>query len=1225
MKAIVLGFVFLLLLGLASINGNSALFDSVPFGGWSFLVLYLTFHFSYLASVSARNKMPSSTARGLGWGVFAYLAIIVGALPVSIYLAGEKKFGWISMLLSVLGLLIAYRVVQNGGTITLAIPSVMYRREKWVRVAWTTVFGLLVLRAKSFDLLNHNFPTAGVKLLTFNLARLFLVIYLGFGLFQIGIWILKLADISSSQTSGLRGLDRVILCTVLGGATGTIGMFLLGVVNLYYPWLIFILVLPIVWVSGRWLVPGSEWILFALKRFFRHKTFHQAYLPSLLLAALIVGLCLTFVVKGLWPGDAGGDVYSHYLPYYREVIARHGLSPNALWYHYYVSKGAGLFFLGMLLSDELAPQLVTLCFHFIFAAIIYDLVKRMTRVRIAGLFAVVLLFYLYLPLRIWGIFLKHHEMMGCWLFFGVWLSIFVGRQKILRWRQCVVGGVIFAVAFALQFPTAVGLIAPLWGLTGLWYFATARLPAGLYTWLLSATSIGSLSCLVAFNQWQTGLGLDTPIRLFWKFADVKHFAQWVSPYLMIYLDEGSSKGVGEIASPFAKLGDLPEFARLLRWENLPSIPIHYLAILALVLVAAFAIAKRRKIGQSEIASQPFLLIVIAWLIPLLAERPPSDRQLLLFSAALLSFAVAFYFSALSRYLRRLFEGPVFTEIASLPLLLIVIAWSISLLAERPPSDKQLLLFLAALLALAVAFYFSALSRYLRRLFERQVFTDSASLALLLIVIAWLISLLAERPPSDKQLLLFLAALLAFGVAFYFSALSRYLRRLFERQVFSDSALFLICLTALAWFMGKLVNQPVSVYRMFAFLSGVSITGGVVFWTLCLGVVRQGILPSAHSKRGLTAVFLTFAMCLCCSTMLAGVRERIRPMIGFALGLESAKVALASVPEEYSTHGNVWPPYLAARKLVGLKAPILTFGINGDLLGTSFAFPGPGLQSEVSYSLGPHWHIIAFGSPEMGERELRNLGINYFLVDWRYESLFGGVPMSNLFAPEQFGKRFSILADYGGVWLLTWRNGEEHGIAADKIMIWDLVRNGCVDPGATPQIVKDFADRLGRLLADKSFTPPAIRCEDQALVAISDRMEAELRDVLPHDLLDTTFEAVTANTKEAFLQALSNLHFLDQAGAIVDRSDASPNDSMFLLAKAILHQVSGNIKRQILLQLKPATDQETARTFIDMNNQALVTRRAKDLYDVVHETFDFNHGATNSVVRKPGLRRVEGWQ
>jgi len=475
-------------------------------------------------------------------------------------------------------------------------------------------------------------------------------------------------------------------------------------------------------------------------------------------------------------------------------------------------------------------------------------------------------------------------------------------------------------------------------------------------------------------------------------------------------------------------------------------------------------------------------------------------------------------------------------------------------------------------------------------------------------------------------LLFVTALAVFAVALCFSALSRGLQRLLKRQVFVDSALFLICLTALAWFMAHLVNQPDSVYRMFAFLGAVSIIGAVVVWTMGLGVARKGATASALSRRALTVVFLTFAVCLSCSTILGGVRQRIRPMIGFALGLESAEVALASVPMEYTTDGDVWPPYLAARKLVGLKAPILTFGITGDLLGTSFAFPGAGLQSEVSYSLGPNWHTIVFGSPSMAERELRNLGINYFLVDWRYEWLFGGVPMSSLFAPEQLAQHFSMLGDFNGVWLLTWRDRGEPGIAADKIIVWDLVRNGCIDLLADPPLLRDLSNRLnhlcrlGRLFVGKSFTPSA----DQAFLAMSSTMEEELREVLPHELLDTTFEAVTRNTREVFLQTLSKLHVPEEYVALDDLSFGNP-DSISSLSVAILRKVSENIKREIQLQLRSQTDQQLASTVAYMNNLAVNTRRFRKLYDVVHETYDFNLGATNSIVRKPGLRRVEGWQ
>ena len=63
-------------------------------------------------------------------------------------------------------------------------------------------------------------------------------------------------------------------------------------------------------------------------------------------------------LRGFYPGG-GGDYYTHYFYYYLAVIQNHGLAPNDVWYHYYYSKGSGLAFLGMLLSDPEAPALTT--------------------------------------------------------------------------------------------------------------------------------------------------------------------------------------------------------------------------------------------------------------------------------------------------------------------------------------------------------------------------------------------------------------------------------------------------------------------------------------------------------------------------------------------------------------------------------------------------------------------------------------------------------------------------------------------------------------------------------------------------------------------------------------------------------------------------------------------------------------------------------------------------
>ena len=79
------------------------------------------------------------------------------------------------------------------------------------------------------------------------------------------------------------------------------------------------------------------------------------YIGAILITAAAAWVLLR---RGLYPGGSG-DYYTHYFYYYIEVLKNHGLAPNDVWYHYYYSKGSGLIFLGMLLTDPEAPALTT--------------------------------------------------------------------------------------------------------------------------------------------------------------------------------------------------------------------------------------------------------------------------------------------------------------------------------------------------------------------------------------------------------------------------------------------------------------------------------------------------------------------------------------------------------------------------------------------------------------------------------------------------------------------------------------------------------------------------------------------------------------------------------------------------------------------------------------------------------------------------------------------------
>jgi hypothetical protein len=965
--------------------------------------------------------------------------------------------------------------------------------KSWlIRITWTLGFVVLVRTAKSFDLLNKDFESAGGRLLLFNAARSILVLYMGLVLFQFGQWTQQL------RCGTLRGMvpetafARIILCTMYGAGVATLLTFALGLANLYYDNIALMMTIPVVWASSQWLPSIAQNFVPQVRQQLSSLSTYSRSLLFLLLSILSLGISLTFVLKGLWPGDAGpagGDVYQHYLPYYREVISNHGLSPNSLWYHYYVSKGAGLFYFSMLLSDEMAPQLVTLCFQLLYVAIVYNLATSLTRSRLFGILASITLIFVYLPDHYWGQFMKHHEIMAAWILFAIWLLCYLGKQKKIHWSHYSAGAVMFSVAFSIQFPTASALMLPLFCLVALWYSYTNRRQASIIAALQALAILLGIGALLAFNQWQSGLAMDTPFRLFWRFADVSRFSEWASPYLVLYLDEGSSKGVGELISPLVRLTNLEPLFELLRFKEL-------LFISPLIQGACIALS---------------ILLVRAWLVKQSVMKK-NERTAFLIA----SFGLACLVSAFLR------------------------------ISSSATATFMILCMVASFYVACAHFY-----RIKLRVVRFQ--------------------------PSDLSVLL----------------------------------LGLVCL---AWLMANIVNQPVSIHRMFSFLTSITIIVFLYAWVTIVHFVRRYAAPTIKLKRFITFVVIFGAALLVAVSQADKIK--VAHKLAFAVGLESPLEAL-------SKQGEVWPPYLLARKIVGLHEPILTFGIQGDVMKTSLAFPGPGLQSEVSYSLGRNWHKIGFGSPDEAEKELKELGINYFLVDLKEQSLFGAVPFSRLFKAKEFAKRFNMIADFDGVWLLAWKENGGREMRPAEIVVWDLMRAGCVDldnnvDQLRGQLVSDFVE----LLAKPNSPKLRLNEEFDEREEILNKLDSAVREVLTSSsfqLDESTAEAAVSNVRLILSTEL-------KSSLVSGKIQSDPWWVAAHLVSVALHQVSVNIQKRLSQQLVSDGEKLFNKKWAKIVNSGMGTQLYRELSSTVEATYIYNKGATDrTIIRKPGLHRAKGWQ
>src|ERR1700722_1315900 len=213
------------------------------------------------------------------------------------------------------------------------------------------------------------------------------------------------------------GTEQAPLGIGFGAFIWYVGLLVMGLAGLYYRWVMASVALTVIaassWHAGELARTGFH----RIPRLRRTKP-RQLVTPVIV---AVVGLWL-LTVKALYPGG-GGDFYTHYFPYALEVLQNHSLALNDVWYHFYYSKGDGLFFLAMLLTDPMSQALVTSCFVAFAAIAIADLTNRVAPRSLWPLCGV-LLYLLYNAVNMngggGGEFQKSHELVGALITLMAW-------------------------------------------------------------------------------------------------------------------------------------------------------------------------------------------------------------------------------------------------------------------------------------------------------------------------------------------------------------------------------------------------------------------------------------------------------------------------------------------------------------------------------------------------------------------------------------------------------------------------------------------------------------------------------------------------------------------------------------------------------------------------------------------------------------------------------------
>jgi hypothetical protein len=381
------------------------------------------------------------------------------------------------------------------------------------------------------DFYHRHFFDTGPIVAADNVVRIVFVIIFTWLIYAPGAAAAALI-MSADERAALTPPERAVLGFGIGVGIWHVVMLILGALNLYYRPVISVLCLLVLVASvshfARVAVAACRAIASRLAELRQGRASPET-IRTTLIAVAAIWLLLR---RGLYPGG-GGDYYTHYFYYYLDVLKNHGLAPNDVWYHYYYSKGSGLAFLGMLLTDPEAPALTTYPCVVCAAVAIASLAERMAPRSlwpVAGTL-VYLLFYLLTFSGIGDIeFQKDHEEIGALVVLFIWALCMERCGSPLAFRVMAAASAI-AAAIVTQ---AVGILLGCFvGLLFAWAIVRRRWNDMWGYGLVGAAVATTVLAVLVWSYLATGLASDQPLELMLRFADMGRLDRWgVIPQLI---------------------------------------------------------------------------------------------------------------------------------------------------------------------------------------------------------------------------------------------------------------------------------------------------------------------------------------------------------------------------------------------------------------------------------------------------------------------------------------------------------------------------------------------------------------------------------------------------------------------------------------------------------------------------------------------------------------------
>jgi hypothetical protein len=356
----------------------------------------------------------------------------------------------------------------RGGGFGSAIRRRSIARYASLAIALGLASGYAYLLAwfNRVDFYHHDFFVHGRAVTVYQIARLIFIPYFAWTIYAVGALTNRLA-FGAAAVADLSSWERYPLFFIAGAGVWHVAMFAIGLAGFDIKPVAVAFSLGTMSLSVPHLAQCIRRSAAGLLR--ARRRFDLNFLPTASLWLGIIAVAAIFLlVKGLYPGG-GHDYYSHYFQFYKRVIETGSILPNDVWYHFYTSKGAGLYFLAILLTDPLAPQLVTAGFIGCGAAVVYALLRTATRSTPLALIGLLLYVgvFIYTPGPAtnmaeggWGILEKIHELTSVLLLGIIWIAYRSFHDQVAMpgpWTLALHSAVVCIALLALPLTLLVGL------------------------------------------------------------------------------------------------------------------------------------------------------------------------------------------------------------------------------------------------------------------------------------------------------------------------------------------------------------------------------------------------------------------------------------------------------------------------------------------------------------------------------------------------------------------------------------------------------------------------------------------------------------------------------------------------------------------------------------------------------------------------------------------------